>query len=286
MGSLSTIRTAATGREEELSANMTARPEAREAEESMRVRVVQPVKWPCVRGGNDATSLQFFSATDMGLVACRNHCAEGGYPYFGASCLSGKSPVSSGSGSGSDELEKSSFKCHCLINSGTNSELDNVDGIPADFDDCGGGYKPQSSVCTGPSETETGKRLGAADRISVYYTYGISGTQHEEKMRKENDQAAQDELQCTDDATVSSDREACGISAAELSDRKMITDRIPLFLETSKLLPQTTSGFYNGQKVPNHTLFLKMIKTTRRAPSGCSKSALMVCVGVLQRVQV
>ena len=32
MGSLSTIRTAATGREEELSANMTARAEARKAE--------------------------------------------------------------------------------------------------------------------------------------------------------------------------------------------------------------------------------------------------------------
>ena len=154
--------------------------------------MVQPVKWPCVRG-NDATSLQFFSATDMGLVSCRNHCAEGGYSYFGAYLEKVLFFWS-----GSDELEKPSLSAIASLIL-VQPELDNVDGI-LDFDDCGGGYKPQSSA---PSRKQK-QAIGSCSRsISVYYTTVFG---HNMKKRcKDNDQAAQDELQC-DDATVSSDR--------------------------------------------------------------------------------
>ena len=77
-----------------------------------------------------------------------------------------------------------------------------------------------------------------------------------------------------------------GISAAELSDRKMITDRVPIFLETSKLLPQTTSGFLQWPEGAQPHIVPKNDQDNPQRPSGCSKSALMVCVGVLQRVQV
>ena len=42
-----------------------------------------------------------------------------------------------------------------------------------------------------------------------------------------------------------------GISAAELSDRKMITDRVPIFLEI-KIAAKTTSGFLHVRRCQPH----------------------------------